>query len=190
MPGIGEAVERIRQENKTEILVTGPQRSGTTIVARILAHELGLDYVDEDDIDIDDYDKARAVMRRGNVVLQAPGLCHIADLFETVVLVKRPVEDVAASQKRINWRYEGYEKDKYRELLKHNPWLPISQGLLDGFPIAVIKYHYWQKWQRKEIERWFGLALEVDYDSLEGHPLWVPREQRLDFARRQWSLHF
>ena len=190
MSGIGEAVERIRQENKTEILVTGPQRSGTTIVARILARELGLDYVDEDDIDIDDYDKARAVMRRGNVVLQAPGLCHVADLFEMVVLAKRPVEDIVASQKRINWQYEDYEKKKYLKLIDSGPWLPFSKEFVKRKKIAVVKYTFWDNWQRRAIERWFGLALEVDYDSLEGHPLWVPREQRLDFARRQWSLHF
>ena len=153
------------------VLVTGPQRSGTTIAARMIAHDTGHQYVDEDEFHVDNLDEFKPIVRRRRrIVVQCPALCrlvhHFADDRTLVVLMRRPIGDITQSQKRINWREETRELRKY--------------GRRDGV-IAEIKYGYWDERQFAEIPH----ALEVQYDSLAAHPLFVPRASRARFEPRQ-----
>lgn len=164
------------------VLVTGPQRSGTTIAGRILASELGYRYADEDEVRIHDHNKAYEVLKAGNVVLQAPGLCHHADLFTVklnlaVVMMRRPVDDIYKSEARIHWRdlYGGAnlkaEQDKY-----------AARFGIYGDNIAAIKYFCWQEFQKPVLgER----AFELEYDELRAHPYWT--DKRETFDARQWQ---
>ena len=162
------------------LLVTGAQRSGTTIAAHILAHELGYRYVDEDAIDIDNQYKALDVLKQGKVVLQAPALCHIAHNFTKrlnycVVLMRRPIEDILKSENRINWRtaYSGMnllvEQKKYAE-----------QFGMYGENIAAIKYFCFENFQKHLCDN-----VELDYDSLKTHPMF--KDERREFQSRQWE---
>ena len=154
----------------SSILVTGPQRSGTTIGARVLAVELGRTYVDEDEVAVHDVARAEKVLALGSVVLQAPGLCHVAHTFEcAVVLMRRSVDAIIRSQQRIGWgANEGGELTKY--------------GAASG-PVAQVKYGAWDVWQKDQCTAPF----ELKYEALCGHALWVAPEQRAGFAARQWK---
>lgn len=153
------------------LLVTGPQRSGTTIAAHVLAQELGKEYVDEQEIGVAMTGPAHAVLARGNVVLQAPALCHLAHTFDcAVVLMRRPVEDIIRSQGRIGWN--GHEAGELRKY-----------GVTAG-PISVVKYRAWDDWQKVLCQAPF----ELDYESLSMHPLWVPPSERSAFGMRQWTI--
>lgn len=160
------------------VLVTGPQRSGTTIGAKILAQELGYRYVDETEFGIHDPHRAYMLMKEGNVVLHAPGLCHVADQFTrrlnyAVVVMRRPIEDIAKSERRIDWRtaYGGLnlqaEKTKYAERF----------GIY-GDNIALIKYYCWDTLQEQTC-----VSFDLEYETLRGHPLW--KDERKEFAPRQ-----
>jgi hypothetical protein len=150
------------------ILVTGPQRSGTTIASHILAHELGYKHVDENDINIDDIEKAKNVVGLRPVVLQAPGLCFAAHtLGFTVVIMRRSVKDIQVSEKRIRWPMEQYELKKY--------------GLEKGV-ISEVKYNNWDQNQKQHC-----VSFDLDYDSLSSHQFWIDPEQRKKFRDRQWT---
>lgn len=157
------------------VIVTGPQRSGTTITARIIAHDTGLEYVDEQAFRATDVDKWRGVVpSRTNYVMQAPGMCRYVHEFGAcddlaVVLVRRSVEDIEASQKRVGWNWDAFELDRYG--------LAADMG-----PIAQVKYDFWDSYQRALIKHPF----EIAYEDLAGHPLWVSKDKRGNFGPRQW----
>jgi hypothetical protein len=164
-------------EEYSRIVVTGPQRCGTTIVARAIEYDTGRRYLDEQTFQATDAVKWRKVMRgEYDFVMQAPGMCRFVHEFGdcpdvAVVLVRRRVSDIIASQERIGWQWEDFELQRY--------------GKLPGAgPIATVKYEYWDNYQRHIVKHSF----EVDYESLAEHPLWVPADRRKKFKARQWQL--
>lgn len=151
------------------VFVTGPQRAGTMIASRILAEQLNLPFIPEEEIHIDDlasYQRLRG--DRAGFVIQAPGLCYAADRVEAdcVVLMRRDVADVVASEKRINWKYEGMELAKYR----------VAKG-----PIAAVKYAHWERYQRASTASY----VELDYKSLQQSRWWVDKDRRRHFHEKQ-----
>lgn len=164
------------------VLVTGPQRSGTTIAARMIAHELGYRYVDEDDIGIHHPGRAYEIMKQGGVVLQAPGLCHVAHNFTIrlnycVVLMRRPLEDISKSEQRIRWRELYGGLNLFTEQRKYANAFGIC-----GDNIALIKYYVFDTIQKPMLG---NRAFDLDYDSLKEHPMW--QDERADFGARQYK---
>lgn len=167
-------------ENLTQykkIIVTGAQRSGTRIASKMIATDTEYDYLDERWIhdyrtnNPDSITKARFFLRNKSV-LQAPSLASVINLLADdntlIVYMLRPVVEVIASQERINWKREGYELSKY--------------GLSTGV-ISQVKLETWQK-QKLSVKNF----LEIQYDSLSAHPLWIAEEERKDFKAWQTSL--
>jgi len=157
--------------------VTGPQRSGSTFLAHAISYDLGIQHIDEVDFQTFDYAQFREVAARSRCwVAQAPALFHhLTDVqkdFPSVIPVvcRRSVEDITASQRRINWgaREEGFER-------RH---LAIPQT--DQRPIAEIKYEMWDT--SKDGYQHF---VDVNYDELHEHPLFA--EVRSNFGPKRWS---
>jgi len=155
-----------------KIIVTGPQRSGTTITAKMIAADTGHDYIDEDDIGIKSMERMRAVIKNDRrVVVHCPALCRHVHEFggrddTAVVIVRRPIPDIVASQKRIGWPAEKEELGRY--------------GIESGI-ISKVKYRYWDNHQKANIKH----PVEVTYASLKKHPLWVPKQKRVGWGPRQ-----
>lgn len=160
------------------VLVTGPQRSGTAIATKILAQELGYREVPEEEFGIHNSLQALGILLRNNVVLHAPGLCHQADMLgdmanAAVVLMRRNLDDIHASEERIGWRtaYEGAnvvaEQHKY-----------LTEFGESDDDVAALKYRIWNKQQKDKCD-----AFDLDYETLRAHPLW--RDERREFAPRQ-----
>lgn len=153
------------------IVVTGPQRSGTRIASKMISEDTGKHHIDERHIYIDSLYRFRDAVFSGGVI-QAPALCRFCHVFGNndqyaVVMMRRPIEDIIASQERINWTRQW----EPLELAYYN----VEQG-----PIARVKYEFWQE-QKQAINHWF----EVEYESLRDHRLWVPKQERLEFASHQ-----
>lgn len=159
-------LSELRAKQYRRIMVTGPQRSGTTIAAKILAEELGFAYRDEGEILVGDVGAAfRLYDLKRNFVLQAPALAAYCHLFPgAVVFMARDLEEIRQSQIRIAWN-SSPELEKY---------------FLDKGEIAKVKYQVWEKWQKKLPGRY-----ELEYVSLASHRLWVPSHERKDFSARQ-----
>ena len=163
------------------ILVTGPQRSGTRICSKMIAHDLKCRHVDEQEFRIDSINGLwRMVAHQDQqAVYHCPAVSRIvhnlADLSPNeiaVVWMLRSTEQIIRSQEDINWRYEPAERIKY-------------DATGDFRPIAEIKLGYWRRFQKPHILN----AYEVQYSALKDHPLWVPRairHQRRDEGSWSW----
>ncbi len=168
------------------VLVTGPQRSGTTIAAHILANALGYRYVDEEAIGVHNAELAERVLRRGRVVLQAPGLCHLAHALAAhpavVVLMRRRLEDIHRSEERIGWRTAYGGLNLRAEQVKY--FLGFGIPTNESTDIAQVKYRVWEEVQKTAIPA--GYAFELAYESMQGHSYFKDANQRARFTSRQW----
>lgn len=158
-------------KEKQVILVTGPQRSGTRFIAKAIAHDTGHAYIDEAEIKTDStYEIFWQIhLKDGpNYVIQCPGLCYIAPALITarhdffLVMCMRNIDDIIKSQKRIKWPWEWLERLKYE-----NSW--------GNTFIAEIKYVQWN-YEKEFLSP--DQYLEVQYEDMKAHPLWVPKKQR------------
>lgn len=159
------------------VLLVGPQRAGTTIAARILAHELERPFIDERDVKGDIGTRMEELRRRpGGCVVQCPGwtwTCHtLGGLEVAVVLVRRPVVEIVASQERIHWTH----RCQPQELARYG----LSRGV-----ISEVKYGAWDERQRTLLG---PHGFEIDYHSLRGHALWVEASERRDFDAKQTAV--
>lgn len=155
------------------ILVTGPQRSGTRIAAKMIAQDTGYEYVDEVHVATDSLYHLGMWMRyRSSSVIQCPALMYCIENFSydntAIVIMKRDEGDIIASQERIGWEWEWLERIHYSHYQKH-------------WPISRCKYAKWNAKQVIAVEHSF----EVEYESLSEHPLWVPKENRANFHFNQ-----
>jgi len=157
---------------RPRIVVTGPQRSGTRIAAKMIAADTGHTFVDEMEFAIKDVQAFRDVLGREGIVAQSPHM--LKDLVDDpppgifIVLMRRDLEQIHASERRIRWA----------EVFGGNITELAKFGLTEGDP-AAVKYCYWDS-HPKSVP-----FMELEYDSLRSHPLWVSDEQRRDFGPLQ-----
>jgi hypothetical protein len=158
-----------------KIVVTGPQRSGTRIGAKMIAADTGHQFVDEAEFLIKDSALFREFLQRDDVVLQAPHM--LKDVVDDpppgifVVLMRRPLGEIHASAVRIGWT-ENFGGNT-TELKKF--------GLTEG-DSATVKYEYWDSHDKS------APFLEVPYESLKQHPMYVAEDQRKTFGHWQTQL--
>lgn len=154
-------------------VVTGPQRSGTTFAAKAIAGHNGWDYIDEDVYGVHNRRQwAHLVNTRTRAVIQCPTMMrYVHDLPADVLVVvmRRNVADILASQDRISWSDEHWELDRYPGETGH---------------ACEIKYRWWDAHKHAGPPCW----IELEYDQLSSHPAWVPSERRRDFAPRQTEI--
>lgn len=159
--------ESLRQYQR--IYVTGPQRSGTTICSKMIALDTGYQCIDEIDYGFTNCKNFAALQSLNKIVVQCPIHCyHIEDCSDDetlIVMMKRPINEIIRSQKRITWKFEPEELRRYNKTLKDSP-------------IAKVKYDHWET-QKKDIRHY----REIHYHSLQRHPLWV--DNRKDFDCKQ-----
>jgi hypothetical protein len=153
------------------IFVTGPQRSGTRICAKMIAHDTGYDFIDETQINMDGfYNFSTLLETNKKYVLQCPTLCRYIHFFaqedNAIVLMRRNIKDIVKSQKRIKWSKEWLELIRYDR----------NEGI-----ISEIKYDFWEKNQKERIKNLF----EIEYGSLKTHPLWIAKKERENFLPMQ-----
>ncbi len=184
------------------ILVTGPQRSGTTICARMIAADLNIRYLDEGLWDVWNGQQAREIAEsQWPCVLQGPGLLKDIGLFNqpkcAVVYMIRDLDEIRASQERINWNMwaekelsyyiTGSNKEWYERYVQpmsywapHDP-LPLGPAKDE---VAYIKGEFWIHHSDKLLtyKNWYDVA----YKLLHTHPMWLPKEKRTDFSSRQF----
>src|SRR4051794_28861524 len=106
-----------------QIVVTGPQRSGTTICTHMVAADLGYTAIDETDKvfsaelknrvnHLSDPGSLRRVLEENGIVVQAPSasaFCHQLPEAIAVVFMIRPIDEILKSERRIGWKGNGYE---------------------------------------------------------------------------------
>jgi len=154
------------------IVVVGPQRSGTRITAKILTHELDGYFFDERRYRPANWRKfvkcTEQRLRFANKIFQAPGLTHrVKDMDElgcAVVMMRRPMADIMASWDRIGWAQDEDELAKFKATA------------VEGSS-AAVKYAFWDR-----VKPSLQNAFEIFYDDLSDHPMFVPKPRR-----RNWE---
>ncbi|MBU2249549.1 MAG: hypothetical protein KKH70_20335 [Gammaproteobacteria bacterium] len=148
----------------SNIVVSGPQRSGTRIAAKIIAADTGKTYVDEKYIDFHNLKMLEYFLIHGNNVVQCPALCHLLHYIMTkntlIIIVRRPIEEIIKSERR-SWN----EQAEKIELLKY--------GCTGGI-ISEIKYYFWDFIQKDILDE---RGREIHYHTLEQHPLFIKERQ-------------
>lgn len=160
------------------IVVTGPQRSGTTIKARVLSKELDYTYIDEEEFSSGDLEQFKnIVLGNKNCVIHAPAMTSICDELDNkrvfVVYSKRKIIDVVNSQKRINWKGEKFERRRYKNKFK-------EYKTIEHKKISEIKTHIWETHQKQKCN-----TSDLWYDDIKYHPLF--ENNRDNFDTRQWK---
>ena len=161
------------------IIVTGCQRSGTTIAAYILAKSKQYKLFEEEDWLRSEYSikDLRSFIDgdRLKFVIQSPTALHcfhqIHHLIPEIqfVGVKRPKDEIIASMKRIKWLQDDY-KDYLPFYNDHIRIMNSQWGLLK---------------QLLPPEDW----VEVNYSELAKYPDFIPQNQRINFTSKQIKLN-
>lgn len=148
--------------NFERIVVVGPHRSGSKIVANIMSYELDYSFVIEDLMPANKEGIGKFNSEK-NIVLH--NLLYINNLKDiegektAIIFVHRNADDIASSMKKHNVSY----KENIVDI--QNKWnFAIKNGLISAF--------------------------NVDYDSaLLGHKLWVDKDKRTNFGIMQVDTH-
>jgi len=179
-----EAIERLRGQRR--VLVTGPARSGTTIASRMIAADLGLPWLKEDRVRNDDVALFRRLVGSGSdFCLQGPGLSHVlhrecGDV--AVVFMRRDLMSIIRSQIRLEGQMPGWVELNERRYggFYRNEFGSAMPGWRWEYPVPVIKYEIWEM-QRSSVP----FSLELDYESMSSHELWVSKDERAGFTPHQ-----
>lgn len=162
-----------------QFIITGPQRSGTTIMARMLSNEFHI---------LDRYEMQflhqceEALNLYYRIAIQGPRFSHLLERITNkwphilVIFMQRPVDEIIASQKRINWAGEARERSNYK---KHFP-----EFYSDDIPIAQIKYNVFYNYQLPRYKN----VVPFDYYDLKDHPMWIEKEYRINFKPHQIAI--
>lgn len=160
-----------------QIIVSGPHRSGTTICGEMIAADLGYSSIREEGFGWSKEDQFRKLLERRGVVLQAPFFAHLLHAIPTwtnknlcVVMMLRSLEDIRLSQSKMLTDTGEPTGDGIREYR-----LRQYHG---GTPDPGIVYENWAD-QKGRIPNW----VEVSYDRLAAHPLWVSDRSRFHFRQ-------
>lgn len=147
------------------VIVTGPHRSGTTIISHMIAYDTGKEFLDEININHIYVRKIPELFEsKKNIVLQAPyalSWTPVLSNFETaVVLVKRSIYDIEKSALRSKNR-QGRSVSK--------PTFSPEQA-----------YELWSY-----IKKLIHNPFEIQYEGIKSHPLWMSREERRGWHHKQ-----
>ena len=170
------------------ILVTGPQRSGTTICARMISHDLGHKYVDEAAWGVWDGMKAVQLAKKYKpCVLQAPGLLKDVERFGNapnvaVVLMRRSIRDIQASQERIGWNvWAEREMSNYLDAVSKTERATYLKRA--AYYVSHMKYAWFERYGRSKVKHLY----EVEYADLQLHSMWIDKARRENFNARQYK---
>lgn len=153
------------QEYK-RIFVTGPHRSGTRICTWMISNDTGYQYVDEQQT-WHSWESVRAFT--GPCVFHCPllmqSLHHHVTVDDVIVVMHRSPLNSGISARRIGITKEAEE-------LERQVWTNVLK-LPAGDPsesLQMFKYRVWDTVLRPLI---FCRVVNVEYESLRSHPLWV-----------------
>lgn len=172
-PDYASVLQSLRESRIRHVIVSGPQRSGTTFAAKILSYDLGAKNVDEREIDWIDLHKLHRLLssRFRKYVIQCPclsSMIHFISSPETaVVFMRRDLDDIYRSEERVEWPHNQQEVARYFRT--------------DGRS-AEIKYDVWDNFQSQKMKVPF---FELEYESMKSHEMWLNKDARVGFHSKQ-----
>ena len=169
----------------SKIIVTGPQRSGTTFTSKVIAKDLGFKCIDEREFNNTQFEQAFDLVKETpNVVIQSPAIshmCHHWALIENccVIWMIRDTEQILSSPRTKKWMKWGWDQHEIDTYSKSFPNLKIKYNNM-----WEMKHKIWEKFQSPLLPNSFNL----EYNSLSGHKDWVDLKDRTWSSLKQTSL--
>ena len=161
--------------NYHKVVVTGSQRSGTTICSKMISHTFKLPLYDEVTFKAHNKVMFKNLLNKESFVIQAPGMfkecMSIKDDDVLVVVMKRDINDIIFSDMRIGWSSSGENKVELAKFGLKNLNLHSS----------VVKMDYFKTHKPKNY-------LIINYEDLKEHPLWVDKFNRQNFSAKQTEV--
>ena len=151
--------------NHPPIIITGPQRSGTTIATHILADDLNRQAIDEIDF-IPGKDYTNCIIQSPNAMDAYVMLLHMYPGLQ-FILIRRSKQDIIASMKRIQWC-----KDDVQD------WEQFLEQYVDS------RLRIWEQVKQDFPDS----CSELPYEALAGHSLFVSKDKRSAFTTQQWQV--
>lgn len=158
-------INKIFKRKERNVIVTGPQRSGTRFTSYLIGEHTDRKFYEEDAFSVRSLELfADLLDRPEQKVIQAPGLIHCIHEIELedacIVFMRRNIEDIKASQIRHgmrkhhrnqSWLWEGYKK-RWKRVDKYDSMVDVV-------------YKHWPR-QKKIIGA--RRCIELEYESLKG----------------------
>lgn len=174
-----EALIPLLQDKYDTIVVSGPQRSGTTIAAQCIGKDLSLPVIDEYDFGISDFQHALSILKEGPCIAQAPALSHQIHLFHSlertaIIWMHRSPRDVFRSELAKGWRHsnDNLQNSGHNiETRKYHDEFLIHNASIDSY---YMKHDIWARYQYPLSRHNFNLS----YSSLSKHPLYISPSNR------------
>ena len=172
------------------IAVTGPERSGTTIATEMICFSTGYTSVSEETWDNSFESLWHLLRERNRITVHAPHLTfrvheidrHCPDRV-LVVFMLRAVEDIVASQRNCHWgslsehcaddgdpKGWGNPASRWYDAASHQ----LFRDEID--PDAHLCLNRQQCWRRRQ-KHLVRHYVEVQYETLRSHPLWLEPEK-------------
>ena len=148
------------------IYVIGHARSGTRIASRMIAHDTGLEFIDETEWGICDIPKLEHIAKyRDNFVVHCPSAYFCIDKFDgLVVWVNREMEDIKKSM-------DNLKGDRYKILKIMWNDKPTPKEL------CMTREDRYALFKTLKIKN----LMDINYTDLKQHPLWLDKDQRENF---------
>jgi len=205
---IAMSYQSVPFEKYQVILITGPQRSGTTWVACALANQLEYVLYDERHPIFGGNDTLRAVSRafayvrqqKQRTVIQSPMATLVLDKLQifpglVIVFLGRDCLEVFRSQNKVEVRRGGWTcaAGRTKELRKYQNRPELRSYFDSRDMICKVKQDVWRSFQlphllKREAEQRvgadpdaqprFNVTATVDFRSFRHHPLWMRAEKR------------
>lgn len=197
-PFVGQNYDDVKElfPKYSRIIITGPNRTGTTFFSRALAEDLNYTCIDEGDYDYD-LEKFKRLIDPGKVVVQGPGMIYYAHKMHElhkdllVVVMVRDIKAILMSSYKIRGTLNphpgglGLMLGRYFTLPEMTdivlPLTPEAEGNIPLDCSQHIRYTVWDTYQRELTPDY----VELNYQSLQTHPKWLAKEQRAKFHGKQ-----
>ena len=157
------------------VVVSGVQRSVTHIMARIVAEELGWEYVTDTDYNTDNNSAwAGLVLTGERMAVQCPHMTHMMHLIPedvAAVWMSRPLDEVRQSFERVN---PGAAPASFPEQMLYYSRMPLVEPSAQGDMWNAIREMYWEGYQRVLLGR---RGITFEYHELEEHPLFCKNRE-------------
>lgn len=174
--------QTIQSKKFSKILVSGPQRSGTTFLSSVLSEDLNYKLYDELKT-IDNFLKVE-----DESVSQAPSMSSLlhnipAQNGMVVIFVSRNCNDIIASCEKlklrgINWNKHHGGEPAERRILNFNCQDYLNKDIHSSY----IKQNFWMAYQMHEMKVPY---INIGYDFLQDHPKFKSKDQRVNFKPKQ-----
>jgi hypothetical protein len=156
-----DIIEKCGKHQK--VLVTGPQRSGTTFAAKSIAKILRYRFVDEDEYQVHDANAFIDILKLNQkIVIHAPAMSHLlplnfSDTF--VIWMQRNIMDVIKSEDKIDWHIREFWNEKNKAIRR----FPFHTSIIEAFPNnKLMKDWIWDNLQKVKMYNY----AELNYKHL------------------------